>query len=73
MRKLPLRRVGDRVRVIQADEMVLRGIANYVGPVVLHQLTPSHMVRIALDDEGDGSATYIDVPAMFLRRVYRKK
>jgi hypothetical protein len=48
---IPRFRYGDRVRIIQTSEMEYHGIANKRGTVMCTPLTPSHLVKVYLDEE----------------------
>ncbi len=63
-------RFGDTVRIMQTTEMEDRGIANQVGTVACHQRTPSHLVVVGLDDDGN-TPNEVEVPASSLMRVFR--
>ena len=70
MDHVPLFRFGNRVRIMQTTEMVDRGLANLVGTVTGPQRTPSHLVVVALDDDGE-TPNHVEVPADSLMRLAR--
>ena len=60
---------GDRVRVMQTDEMVENGLANLKGTVVLGQRTPANAVGVSLDDDSHGG--YVFISACALMKIER--
>jgi len=47
--QVSLLRFGQRVRIMQTDEMVEIGYANRYGTIAGDMRTPAHMVLVALD------------------------
>lgn len=71
--QVPLLRFGQRVRIMQTDEMVECGYANRYGTVAGNQRTPSNMVLVYLDESPDVPEEHIEVPASSLMRIERRK
>lgn len=66
----PLLKFGDQVRIMQTKEMEDAGLANLIGTVAAKQRTPSHLVQVALDDDG-ATPNLVEVPADSLMRIQR--
>ena len=61
--RVPLFKFGDRVRILQ---MAGPGLANRLGTVMERQRTPSHYVRVALDETDTIPEVNVELPAASL-------
>lgn len=68
---VPTFRFGERVRVMQV-EGVNQSLHNRHGTVMSDQRTPSHMVRVALDEDDDHKAVNIEMLRSCLMRLPRR-
>ncbi len=64
--RIPTFRAFDRVRIMQTDEMVERGLANKHGTVAANPLTPSQQIVVWLDDTPEDENVRVQVPASSL-------